>query len=68
VIDYLALALTHALIVIALLRILTRDELDREDPLASDPAVNAAAPAARAKQRRARRRRRQGRDEGRDDA
>jgi len=68
VIDYLALALTHALIVIALLRILTRDELDREDPLASDPAVTAAAPAAWAKQRRARRRRRKGRDEGRDDA
>ena len=55
-IDYLALALTHALIVIALLRILTRDELDREDPLASDPAVTAEGPVARAKQRRARRR------------
>ena len=64
-IDYLALALTHALIVIALLRILTRDELDREDPLASDPAVT---PAARAKQRRARRRHRQGRNQGREDA
>ena len=67
-IDYLALALTHALIVIALLRILTRDELDREDPLASDPAVTAEAPASRAKQRRTWRRHRQGRDEGRDDA
>ena len=67
-IDYLALALTHALIVIALLRILTRDELDREDPLASDQAVTAAAPAARAKQRRTQRRHRQSRDEGRDDA
>lgn len=67
-IDYLALALTHALIVIALLRILTRDELDREDPLASDQAVTAAAPAARAKQRRTRRRHPQGRSQGRDDA
>ena len=32
-IDYLALGLTHALIALALLRILMRDELDREDPL-----------------------------------
>ena len=33
-IDYFALALCHALILIALARILTRPELDREDPLA----------------------------------
>jgi len=30
-IDYFALALTHGLILIALIRILGRDELDRED-------------------------------------
>lgn len=30
-IDYFALALTHGLILIALLRVLGRDELDRED-------------------------------------
>ena len=50
-IDYLALALTHALIVIALLRILTRDELDREDPLASDPAVTAEIGRASCRER-----------------
>lgn len=32
-IDYFALALAHALLVIALLRILARGELDREDAL-----------------------------------
>ncbi len=32
-IDYFALALAHALLVIALLRILARGELDREETL-----------------------------------
>ncbi|MBY8332516.1 hypothetical protein [Qipengyuania pacifica] len=32
-IDYFALALAHALLVIALLRILARGELDREEAL-----------------------------------
>ena len=35
-IDYFALALTHALILIAVLRVLMRDELDREDPPGSE--------------------------------
>lgn len=61
-IDYFALALTHALIMIALLRILMRDALDREDPLADDAAEGAppAAPTGRA----ARRARRQRKDIG----
>lgn len=35
-IDYFALALTHVLIVIALLRILVRPDLDREDLVTAD--------------------------------
>ena len=35
-IDYFALAMTHALILIAVLRVLMRDELDREDPPGSE--------------------------------
>jgi hypothetical protein len=55
VIDYFALALTHALIMIALFRILVRDELDREDPL-SDHAADAPS---RREARRARRSRKE---------
>ena len=44
-IDYFALALTHGLILIAILRVLGRDELDREDvqTLAEADAAEAAA-------------------------
>lgn len=59
-IDYLALGLTHALILIALLRILPRDALDREDPLA-DTAPDAPAPTKR-EARKARRARKGGGD------
>ncbi|MEX0342279.1 MAG: hypothetical protein AB3N06_06815 [Erythrobacter sp.] len=52
-IDYFALALTHALIMIALLRVLMRDELDREDPLSDD--VPGAEPQAGREARRNRR-------------
>ena len=52
-IDYLALGLTHALIALALLRILMRDELDREDPL-EDVVLPERQPNQR-EQRRARR-------------
>jgi hypothetical protein len=54
VIDYLALGLTHVLIVIALLRIFARGELDREEVLA-DPPVEPARPTPRAARRRRRR-------------
>ena len=54
-IDYLALGLTHALIVIALLRVIRRGELDREDPLADSPA-EPARPTPRAARRRRRQR------------
>ncbi|MBO6768825.1 MAG: hypothetical protein JJ901_11075 [Erythrobacter sp.] len=56
-IDYFALALTHALIMIALFRILVRAELDREDPL-SNHAADAEAPSRR-EARRARRSRKE---------
>ena len=59
-IDYLALGLTHALIALALLRILMRDELDREDPL-EDVAVPEKQPSKR-EQRRGRRARKGGTD------
>lgn len=58
-IDYFALALTHALIVIALLRILMRAELDREVPLAEEPDT-APAPPQRGARRSRRRRKGQG--------
>jgi hypothetical protein len=60
VIDYFALALTHALIMIALFRILVRDELDREDPL-GDESGEIAQPTRR-EARRARRNRTRGSD------
>ena len=47
-IDYFALALAHALLVIALLRILARGELDREEAL--DNVI--AEPQEHAKQKR----------------
>ena len=51
-IDYFALALTHALILIAILRVFMRDDLDREDPPGAEPEV--AKPNQR-EERRARR-------------
>jgi len=54
VIDYLALGLTHALILIGILRVIARDELDREDPPGSESAGD--KPKGRAA-RRARRER-----------
>ncbi len=53
-IDYFALALTHALIVIALLRLLVRDDLDREGECAEEAAAD--LPRSQRKTRRARRR------------
>lgn len=55
-IDYLALGLTHALILLALLRILPRDALDREDTLAD--AVSEPAKTTKREARQARRGRR----------
>ena len=55
-IDYLALGLTHLLIVIALLRVIGRGELDREDLLA-DPEAEPARPTPREARRRRRQRR-----------
>lgn len=65
-IDYFALALTHALIVIALLRIVARPDLDREqwDFTAEEP--DPAPPAQTG--REAKRARRQRRDGGAGDA
>ena len=51
-IDYLALALTQALILIAILRVFMRDDLDREDP---PGAVPDEAKPSRREARRARR-------------
>ena len=59
-IDYLALGLTHALIALALLRILMRDELDREDPL--EDVVQPEKQPRKREQRRARRTRKGGSD------
>ena len=53
-IDYFALALTHALILIAILSVFMRDDLDREDPPGAEPEV------AKPNQREARRARRSG--------
>ncbi len=51
-IDYLALALTHALILIAILRVFMRDDLDRGDPPGAEPEE---AKPSRCEARRARR-------------
>ncbi|MFA6218722.1 MAG: hypothetical protein WC692_02975 [Erythrobacter sp.] len=56
-IDYFALALTHALIVIALLRVLVRPDLDREDPSVETPGP-ATGPSRRVARRVAGRARR----------
>ncbi|AXK41209.1 MULTISPECIES: hypothetical protein [Erythrobacter] len=58
-IDYLALGLTHALILIGILRVIARDELDREDPPGAEIAEG--KPKERAA-RRARRERGQASD------
>lgn len=55
-IDYFALALSHALLLIMLLRLMTRPDLDREDELGpEDEDVPAKEPDSRRKARRARR-------------
>ena len=54
-IDYIALGLTHALIMLALLRVLVRPDLDREDPLADEPENLPAPPPSSRDKRRARR-------------
>ena len=47
-IDYFALALTHALLVLALLRIAARPELDREEwDLAAEPEETQREPTGR---------------------
>jgi len=47
-IDYFAIALTHALIVMAALRLLTRADLDQDPaPGDPDPVTPAAQPAAK---------------------
>lgn len=53
-IDYFALALTHALIVIALIRLLSRPELDSEDLLARDEEEVAETEMSPREKRRAR--------------
>ncbi|QZD86905.1 hypothetical protein [Qipengyuania psychrotolerans] len=53
-IDYFALALTHALIVIALIRLLSRPELDSEDLLAREEEEVAEAEMSPREKRRAR--------------
>ncbi|MDP4573940.1 hypothetical protein Q9K02_02150 [Qipengyuania sp. G39] len=53
-IDYIALGLTHALIMLALLRVLVRPDLDREDPLADEPETIPAPPPSPRDKRRAR--------------
>ena len=46
-IDYFAIALTHALILMAALRLLSRADLDRDPaPGEPDPAVEMAKPSA----------------------
>ena len=62
-IDYFSLALTHGLIILALVRLLTRADLDREEPMAAEPAVppedaDHAPTGGAAQRRRARRARR----------
>lgn len=54
-IDYFALALTHALLAIALLRLLGRSELDRED-ISTETLLPEKEPSRREK-RQARRQR-----------
>jgi hypothetical protein len=46
-IDLFALAVSHGLMMLAAWRLLSRDDLDREDPAATattDPLASAAAP------------------------
>lgn len=56
-IDYIALGLTHALIMLALLRVLVRPELDREDMMANEPDGDAEPETTPRARRRAQRRR-----------
>ncbi|MBX7501415.1 hypothetical protein K3181_08175 [Qipengyuania sp. YG27] len=53
-IDYFALGLTHVLIVIALLRIFARAQLDREDELVDPPAEPARVTPREARRQRRR--------------
>ena len=57
-IDYLALGLTHALLMLALLRIMVRPDLDSEDLLADEPETE--APPSPREQRRRRHARKRG--------
>jgi len=52
-IDYFALALTHALIVIALLRVLARPDLDREVSPTQETKIGAKQARRERKGRRA---------------
>ncbi len=65
-IDYLSLALTHALLIVALLRLLRRPDIDREEMVLPETEVEKATrlaleeadvntPAARAARRKSRR-------------
>ncbi len=53
-IDYIALGLTHALIMLALLHVLVRPDLDHEDPLADEPETVPPPPPSPRDKRRAR--------------
>ncbi len=56
-IDYLALGLTHVLLMLALLRIMVRPDLDSEDLLAEEPeTVAPPTPREKRRQRHARKR------------
>lgn len=50
-IDYFALALTHALLALAAWRLLSRADLDHEEPLDSPAPPPPAEPPARTKPR-----------------
>lgn len=56
-IDYFSLALAHALILLAFVRLLPRDSLDREDLLADDGNIVPEEVVDRKAQRRRRRER-----------
>lgn len=61
-IDYFALALTHVLIAVALLRILSRSELDREDLSAQAEVAGPAKPGRSQREARRQRARAEARD------
>lgn len=61
-IDYFALALTHILIVVALLRMLSRPELDREDLSAETEEAAVTTPGRSQRELRRQRARAEARD------